>query len=82
MLFLQYVVFTTVSLTGLVVGAHTGGLQGAAWGLNVGGITGLLTMVGLYWYSLRWLGQAEPDHDEETPASGDSVPRQGVEATT
>src|SRR5262249_58866849 len=53
MLFLQYVVFTAVSLTGLVVGADTGGLQGAAWGLNAGGGTGPLTMVGLSGSSRR-----------------------------
>jgi O-antigen/teichoic acid export membrane protein len=69
MLFVQYLVFTSVSLTGLVVGARTAGLQGAAWGLTLGAASGLATMAGLYWYSLRWLGQMEPDRFEETETS-------------
>jgi hypothetical protein len=65
MLFLQYAVFTTVSLTGLVVGAHLKRLEGAAWGLTIGAAAGLVTMVGLYRYSLRFLGRAEPDRFED-----------------
>jgi hypothetical protein len=75
MLLVQYVVFTTVSLTGLAVGAHLGRLEGAAWGLTTGAAAGLGTMVGLYWYSLRFLGQAEPDRfaDDETAVPADDA---------
>jgi O-antigen/teichoic acid export membrane protein len=73
MLLAQYVIFTAVSLTGLVVGARTAGLEGAAWGLTAGAATGLLAMAGLYWYSLRYLGEAEVDRYEDTPAPADDA---------
>jgi O-antigen/teichoic acid export membrane protein len=60
-LFVQYVVFVAVSLTGLVLGAHANGLQGAAWGLTASSMVGLLLMVALYWQSLRGLGDAAAD---------------------
>ncbi|MEV8514969.1 hypothetical protein [Dactylosporangium sp. NPDC051484] len=56
MLFLQYVVFATVSLSGLTLGADWGGLHGAAWGLLTGSTAGLICMVILYAYALRWVG--------------------------
>jgi O-antigen/teichoic acid export membrane protein len=59
MQFLQYVVFTTASLIGLVVGSGGWGLLGAAWGLAAGSLVGLLTTVGLYFYALRWLGDRD-----------------------
>ncbi|GAA3229741.1 hypothetical protein ACFO1B_26250 [Dactylosporangium siamense] len=55
MLFVQYVVFATVSLTGLSVGASQG-LLGAAWGLLTGSATGLVCMVILYGYALKSVG--------------------------
>ncbi len=55
MLFVQYVVFATVSLTGLSIGASQG-LQGAAWGLLTGSATGLVCMVVLYGYALKTVG--------------------------
>jgi len=61
MLFLQYVLFTTTSLTGLVVGAGTAGLLGAGWGLATGSTVGLVAMMALYRYSLRWLGDASAE---------------------
>jgi O-antigen/teichoic acid export membrane protein len=79
MLFTQYVTFTAVSLTALVVGAHAGGLAGAAWGLTVGASVGLAVMIGLYRYSLRWLGRDEPDRYAEdgsvrlVPPTGNAV---------
>jgi O-antigen/teichoic acid export membrane protein len=60
LLFLQYVAFSVVSLTGLVVGADRGGLLGAVWGLFAGSVVGLLCMIAMYWYALRWLRDAEP----------------------
>lgn len=79
MLFLQYVGFTTASLTGLVIGARLDRLPGAAWGLTAGAAVGLIMMVGLYWYSLRWLGKDEPDRFESSsaeavPPADDAVP--------
>ncbi|MFF5231082.1 hypothetical protein [Dactylosporangium sp. NPDC000521] len=59
MLFVQYVVFATVSLTGLSVGASQG-LQGAAWGLLTGSTTGLICMVVLYGYALKSVGPPAP----------------------
>lgn len=72
MLFGQYVAFTAASLTGLVVGASRGGLVGAAWGLTAGALFGLVTMVGLYFYALRWLGT------EELPAELDPMETPGT----
>ncbi|MDT5038650.1 MAG: hypothetical protein QOE03_3835, partial [Micromonosporaceae bacterium] len=79
LLFVQYVTFTAVSLTALVVGAHARGLAGAAWGLTVGAAVGLAMMIGLYRSSLHWLGRDESDRytDEGStralPPTGDTV---------
>jgi len=56
LLFLQYAIFTTTSLSGLVAGARLDRLPGAAWGLTTGSAVGLVAMVGLYWYAQRHLG--------------------------
>jgi O-antigen/teichoic acid export membrane protein len=48
LLFVQYTVFTSASLTGLVLGAAADRLPGAAWGLTAGSATGLATMIALY----------------------------------
>jgi Polysaccharide biosynthesis protein len=62
MLFLQYVIFSTVGLTGLLIGASTNHLVGAVWGLASGSFAGLVAMFLLYRYALRRLGvpEAEP----------------------
>lgn len=52
-LLVQYVTFTTVSLTGLVIGAGRAGLAGAVWGLVTGSAVGFVVMVGLCWLALR-----------------------------
>jgi hypothetical protein len=57
LLFLQYAIFTTTSLTGLVIGASHG-LSSAAWGLATGTFVGLVTMIALYEYAQRQLGSA------------------------
>jgi O-antigen/teichoic acid export membrane protein len=57
--FAQYVVFSAVSLTGLVIGAYSVGLVGAGWGLATGSFVGLLLTVAFYWYALRGLGQRD-----------------------
>ncbi len=65
LLFLQYVIFTTTSLSGLIVGAELNRLPGAAWGLTAGSAVGLVAMVGAYWYAQRHLG--EPSEPDATP---------------
>jgi hypothetical protein len=55
LLFGQYVAFTTVSLTGLIIGAHTGSVLRATWGLTTGSAVGVLVMIGFYRYALRRL---------------------------
>jgi O-antigen/teichoic acid export membrane protein len=52
LLFVQYLVFTATSLTGLVIGAASGGLTGAGWGLVTGSATGFLVMLGCYRYAV------------------------------
>jgi len=59
MQFAQYVVFSAVSLTGLVIGARGWGLIGAGWGLAAGSLVGLVTTVAFYWHALRWLGHRD-----------------------
>jgi hypothetical protein len=66
LLFVQYLIFTTTSLTGLLVGARLARLPGAAWGLTTGSAAGLIAMVGLYWYAQRLL-------DADPGAPGDDL---------
>ena len=72
-LFVQYVVFTATSLTGLVIGAAHTGLGGAAWGLTTGAAVGFVAMAGSAWDALRRLRRAG-----ETPAT--STDLAGTEA--
>ncbi|MBA3490144.1 MAG: hypothetical protein H0T78_11525 [Longispora sp.] len=58
LLFAQYVVFTTASLTGVVLGARGGTLLGAAWGLTIGAAVGLVVMIGLYLWAVRGAGDS------------------------
>ncbi len=55
LLFVQYVIFTSTSLSGLVVGAGADRLTGAAWGLTTGSAVGLVAMITLYWFAQRRL---------------------------
>jgi O-antigen/teichoic acid export membrane protein len=59
MQFLQYVLFSAASLTGLVLGANGWGLIGAGWGLATGSLIGLAITVAFYFYALRWLGHRD-----------------------
>jgi len=47
-LLVQYLIFSAVSLTGLVVGATLDGLRTAVWGLAIGSTTGLVVMIVQY----------------------------------
>jgi O-antigen/teichoic acid export membrane protein len=62
--FAQYAIFTTASLTGLIIGSGQG-LTGAAWGLAAGSAVGLVTTVTFYLYALRAL---------HAPRSGPGAP--------
>ncbi|GAA0724523.1 hypothetical protein Drose_37840 [Dactylosporangium roseum] len=64
MLFVQYVVFATISLTGLSIGANYG-LHGAAWGLLTGSTAGLICMMTLYFQALKRVGP--PPESPATP---------------
>jgi len=77
MLFAQYLIFTTTSLTALVIGAQVGRLPGAAWGLVIGSTVGLATMIGLYVYSLRWLADGDRTGDQTGDGTGGRVPAAG-----
>jgi hypothetical protein len=67
LLFLRYVVYTSASLAGLVVGGDTDGLHGAVWGLTAGAAVSLITMIAFYRYALHRLVQAPPDRAEVEP---------------
>jgi O-antigen/teichoic acid export membrane protein len=61
LLFVRYCVFTSASLTGLVIGAGTDKLQGAVWGLVSGAVVSLVTMISFYRYAVARLGRAGSD---------------------
>ena len=65
LLFAQYLAFSTVALTGLVIGSEVGGLQGAVWGLFTGTTTGLLVMIAMYWQAVRALGRTPKPEEPE-----------------
>jgi len=67
LLFAQYLVFSAVSLTGLVIGAEVGDLRGAVWGLFAGTTAGLLCMIALYELAVRRLSHP----DSQAPARTD-----------
>jgi hypothetical protein len=74
MLFLQYIVWTTTSLTGLVVGAHLDRLPGAAWGLTTGSAVGLVAMISLYGYAVRALDVAAVSTAGAAAVDGEPAP--------
>jgi O-antigen/teichoic acid export membrane protein len=51
--FLQYVVFAVASVAGLAIGAATGDLLLAAWGLAAGTLVGFVTALVLYRRAIR-----------------------------
>jgi hypothetical protein len=65
LLFVRYCIFTTASLTGLVIGAATDRLHGAVWGLVCGAVVSLATMISFYRYAVARLGPSGSG-----PASG------------
>jgi O-antigen/teichoic acid export membrane protein len=73
LLFTQYAVFSVTSLTGLVVGASTGRLTAAAWGLTTGSAVGLAVFVALYAWAVARLRSAE-EPSEADPSSRNASP--------
>jgi O-antigen/teichoic acid export membrane protein len=67
LLFVRYLVYTTMSLTGLVIGGETDGLHGAVWGLTGGAAVSLVTMIAFYRYALRRLVPTTPDRPGVEP---------------
>ena len=71
LLFVRYCVFTAASLTGLGIGASTGHLEAAVWGLVGGGSIGLATMISFYRLALRRLDQSSGPSAPGGAASAD-----------
>lgn len=71
-LFVQYGIFATSSLTGLVCGALLGGLTGAAWGLTAGSAVGFTMTLLLYRRAVARLAPAAVGPD---PAPSDRPTR-------
>jgi hypothetical protein len=69
MLFWQYALFSTTSLSGLVIGASQARLLGAVWGMVVGAIVGLTAMAAQYLYAVRRLA-GSGDDSASTPDDG------------
>jgi O-antigen/teichoic acid export membrane protein len=74
LLFTQYAIFTVTSLTGLVIGASTGRLSAAAWGLAVGAAVGLAVFVALYAWAVRRLGSGASDRGDAAPSTRNASP--------
>jgi O-antigen/teichoic acid export membrane protein len=64
--FVQYVAFSAVSVTGLVLGATLHGLLGAVWGLAVGATVGLALTIGFYSVAVRAPVADAPDPEVST----------------
>ncbi|MGH3715336.1 MAG: hypothetical protein ACRDT4_18015 [Micromonosporaceae bacterium] len=69
LLFAQYVVASLAGLTGLLIGASTSALPGAAWGLTLGTCLGLATLCALYAHAIRTLRQPRPDPEPQPQAA-------------
>jgi len=89
LLFVQYLTFATISLSGLVFGARAGGLRGATWGLATGSAAGLLVMIGLYLVAAVALpagpsaGSPGSDPSPGSPAGGTApVPQRAASPDT
>jgi O-antigen/teichoic acid export membrane protein len=59
LLFVQYCLFTTASLTGLLIGASRHDLLAATWGLVSGSVLGLIVMIVIYLWAVRRLTPAD-----------------------
>ncbi|MEN3309885.1 MAG: hypothetical protein V7603_6087 [Micromonosporaceae bacterium] len=68
LLLLQYLIFSSASLTGLLVGAADRHLTHAVWGLVVGSATGLAAMVAMYVVAARRLTADPPPDADGSPA--------------
>jgi O-antigen/teichoic acid export membrane protein len=57
LLFVQYLVFTAASLTGLMVGSEHHDLTATVWGLVIGSAVGLVAMISMYAWAVRHLNE-------------------------
>ncbi len=73
LLFLQYLIFSVTSLAGLVVGAGSGRLAPAAWGLVTGSAVGLVVFVGCYVWATTGLRSTASD-----PAADAAPPKRNA----
>jgi heme/copper-type cytochrome/quinol oxidase subunit 2 len=80
LLFVRYVIYTTASLAGLVIGGDTDGLHGAVWGLTAGAAVSLATMFAFYRYALRQLVRSVPERPDAEPVAS-IAPAAGSTAT-
>ncbi|GIJ51502.1 hypothetical protein Val02_83880 [Virgisporangium aliadipatigenens] len=67
-LLVQYLIFSAVSLTGLVLGAWLGGLRAAVWGLAFGSAFGLGVMIAQYLLAERALRAGATPAPSPAPA--------------
>jgi O-antigen/teichoic acid export membrane protein len=74
LLFAQYAIFSATSLTGLVIGAATAGLSGAAWGLTTGAAVGLAVFIALYAWAVARLRSGVPEAPDAAPDSRNASP--------
>jgi Polysaccharide biosynthesis protein len=70
LLFVRYLIYTTSSLAGLVIGAAVDGLPAAVWGLTAGAAVSLVTMMSFYALAARQLTT------QDGGASGRPIPAQ------
>jgi O-antigen/teichoic acid export membrane protein len=60
LLFVQYLLFTAASLTGLLIGAARHDLRTTVWGLVCGSAVGVAVMIGMYGWAARELAPPRP----------------------
>ncbi len=66
-LFVQYLMFSVAALTGLMIGAHQGGLLGAVWGLVSGAAVGLVVQATMYLRAYHALVRNAVQPDDTLP---------------
>jgi O-antigen/teichoic acid export membrane protein len=73
LLLAQYVIFSIVGITGLLIGTHVAGLTGAAWGLCAGAAAGLIAMVMSYRTAVVALSSTHAAHPVEDRPESDAT---------
>ncbi|HEV2087391.1 MAG TPA: hypothetical protein VGR21_03655, partial [Cryptosporangiaceae bacterium] len=73
-LFVQYAVFTAATVAGLLAGALSVGLVGAAWGMTGGAVVGFATMLLLYRRTVARYAPTERDDEQVDEGAADATP--------